>query len=77
MTDNLVYKSKSDTTVSCDDKCVGHFCDICLGWKWLVYIQMMWRYREWEDGNEDIGTAGVYIVQLGPTWTAGLAPRYK
>jgi hypothetical protein len=30
-TDNLVHKSETDTTVSCDDKSVGHFCDIRLG----------------------------------------------
>lgn len=59
MTDNLVHKSKSDTTVSCDDKSVGHFCDICLGWKWSVYIQMMCGYCEWKVESEDRGNAGV------------------
>jgi hypothetical protein len=31
ITDNLVHKSETDTTVSCDDKSVGHIADIRLG----------------------------------------------
>jgi hypothetical protein len=34
MTDDLVHKSKTYTTVSSDDKSVGHFSDISLSERW-------------------------------------------